>query len=194
MPESPTLQPVTVEDASQSKDDPLVRQTLEKMFEQSVGVPDSEKPPAESPINEGADNLAPFSDATTVPSIDLGIESPTTTKTTAAPAPTLDSSPPSAPRPQPIRVNGGVQQANLISVVQPVYPPEAKRARILGVVVLEAVIDKDGTVDNLKVITGHPLLIQAAIDAVKQWRYKPTLLNGELVPVVTTVTLNFTYK
>jgi len=146
------------------------------------------------PINEGADNLAPFSDATTVPSIDLGIESPTTTKTTVAPAPTLDSSPPSAPRPQPIRVNGGVQQANLISVVQPVYPPEAKRARILGVVVLEAVIDKDGTVDNLKVITGHPLLIQAAIDAVKQWRYKPTLLNGELVPVVTTVTLNFTYK
>jgi periplasmic protein TonB len=84
-----------------------------------------------------------------------------------------------------------VQQANLIRQVKPPYPPLAKQARIQGAVVLEAVISKQGGVENLRVISGHPLLIQAALDAVKQWKYKPTLLNGEPVEVVTTVTVNF---
>jgi protein TonB len=75
-----------------------------------------------------------------------------------------------------------------------VYPPLAKQARIQGVVLLEAVISKDGAIDNLRVISGHPLLTQAAIDAVKQWRYKPTLLNGEPVEVVTTITVNFAFS
>jgi protein TonB len=70
----------------------------------------------------------------------------------------------------------------------------AKQARIQGVVLLEAVISKDGAIDNLRVISGHPLLTQAAIDAVKQWRYKPTLLNGEPVEVVTTITVNFAFS
>jgi protein TonB len=91
-------------------------------------------------------------------------------------------------------VGGNVIAANLVSQVKPSYPPLAKQARIQGVVVLEAEISKEGTIDNLKVITGHPLLIQAAIDAVKQWRYKPTLLNGEPVPVVTTITVNFAFS
>src|SRR5207253_948949 len=98
--------------------------------------------------------------------------------------------PPRPPQPQRIRVGGNVQAANLLTQVKPVYPPLAKQACIQGVVVLEAEISKEGTIDNLKVITGHPLLIQAAIDAVKQWRYKPTQLNGEPVPVVTTITVN----
>ena len=85
-------------------------------------------------------------------------------------------------------------KVTLLRRVDPVYPPLAKQARIQGVVVLEAEISKEGTIDNLKVITGHPLLIQAAIDAVKQWRYKPTLLNGEPVPVVTTITVNFAFS
>jgi protein TonB len=71
------------------------------------------------------------------------------------------------------------------------YPPLAKQARIQGVVVLEAIINKQGSVENLRVINGHPLLIQSALDAVKQWKYKPTLLNGEPVEVVTQVTVNF---
>ena len=91
-------------------------------------------------------------------------------------------------------MGGNVQAANLQSQVKPVYPPLAKQARIQGVVVLEAEISKEGTIDNLKVISGHPLLIQAAIDAVKQWRYKPTQLNGEPVPVVTTITVNFAFS
>ena len=102
--------------------------------------------------------------------------------------------PPPPPPPQRVRVGGNVQAANLLSQVKPVYPPLAKQARIQGVVVLEAIISKEGTIDNLKVITGHPLLIQAAIDAVKQWKYKPTQLNGEPVEVVTTITVNFAFS
>jgi len=79
----------------------------------------------------------------------------------------------------------------LISQVTPNYPAVAKEAGIQGVVVLEAEISKQGAVENLSVISGHPLLIQAAIDAVKQWRYRPVLVNNEAVPVVTTVTVNF---
>lgn len=99
-----------------------------------------------------------------------------------------------APGPGPIRVGGNIQQQNLLQQIKPVYPPLAKQAQIQGVVVLEAEISKEGRVDNLKVITGHPLLIQAAIDAVKQWVYKPVLLNGEPVGVVTTITVNFSFQ
>jgi TonB family protein len=91
----------------------------------------------------------------------------------------------------PVRVGGNVAAANLIHSVEPVYPPLARQARIQGVVVLEVDITKDGKVGNLRVITGHPLLIQAAIDAVKQWEYTPLQLNGEAVEVVAPVTVNF---
>ena len=74
----------------------------------------------------------------------------------------------------------------------PVYPPLARQARIQGNVVLHAIIDKDGKVAQLEVISGHPLLVQSALDAVKQWRYKPTLLNGDPVEVDTTITVTFT--
>jgi protein TonB len=83
--------------------------------------------------------------------------------------------------------------ANRVSFVQPTYPPLARQARIQGVVILDAVIAKDGSVDELKVISGHPLLTGAAIDAVKQWKYKPTTLNGEPVEVQTTITVTFSF-
>jgi len=91
-----------------------------------------------------------------------------------------------------IRVGGGVQQNMVVSRVAPVYPPLAKQARIQGVVRLEAHIGRDGKVMNLTVISGHPLLVQAALDAVRQWVYKPTLLYGEAVEVITTIDVNFT--
>jgi len=94
--------------------------------------------------------------------------------------------------PGKIRVGGGVMQAKLISQARPVYPPEAKAARIQGVVRLSAVIGKDGTVQNLEVISGHPLLVPAALEAVQQWRYETTLLNGEPVEVMTQIDINFT--
>ena len=104
---------------------------------------------------------------------------------------TIASAPPPPP-PERIRVGGSVQSAKLAAQPKPIYPPLARQARIQGTVKLEADISKDGTIENLKVISGHPLLIQAALDAVKQWRYQPTLLNGVAVEVVTTIDVNFT--
>jgi protein TonB len=94
--------------------------------------------------------------------------------------------------PQRIRVGGNVQAANLIRKVTPVYPPLAKQARVQGTVRFTAIISKDGTIQQLQLVSGHPLLVQAAQDAVKQWLYKPTLLNGEPVEVVTQIDVNFT--
>lgn len=79
----------------------------------------------------------------------------------------------------------------LVHRVQPEYPPLARAARIQGAVVLQAVIAKDGTVEKLRLLSGHPMLAQAAIDAVRQWRYRPYLLNGEPVEVDTQITVNF---
>ena len=96
-----------------------------------------------------------------------------------------------APAVQRVRVSQGVTKGLLIYRVEPAYPPLAKQARIQGVVVMTALIDKGGNVQNLQVVSGHPLLAPAAIEAVKQWRYKPFLLNGQPVEVETTVTVNF---
>lgn len=99
--------------------------------------------------------------------------------------------PPPKAAPSRIRVGGNVQQAKLISQPRPMYPPLAKQARIQGTVRLQAIIAKDGSVIQLEVLAGHPLLVQAALDAVRQWRYQPTLLNGEPVEVVTMVDVVF---
>jgi protein TonB len=106
--------------------------------------------------------------------------------------------PPPAPKPKPvvndkpIRVGGNVSQANLIRQIKPSYPPLAKAARVQGTVKFEAVIAKDGTIQNLHLISGPPLLVQAAMQAVQQWQYRPTLLNNEPVEVITTIDVNFT--
>ena len=97
-----------------------------------------------------------------------------------------------AAAPQRIRVGGNVQQAKLVRQPKPNYPPLAKQARIQGVVHLQAIISKDGTIQKLEVIGGHPLLVPAALEAVKQWVYQPTLLNGEPVEVITQIDVNFT--
>jgi TonB family protein len=106
------------------------------------------------------------------------------------------SAPPTSTSPesgvQCIRVGGNVQAANLIKKVIPVYPPEAKNARIQGTVRFRVILNADGTVQNLQLVSGHPLLVRAARDAVQQWVYRPTLLNGEPVEVETTVDVNFT--
>ncbi len=95
---------------------------------------------------------------------------------------------------QRIRQGGQVTAANIISRITPQYPPLARQARISGTVKLHAIIAKNGTVQQLEVISGHPLLIQAALDAVRQWRYRPTLLNGEPVEVDTTIDVIFTLQ
>ena len=95
-------------------------------------------------------------------------------------------------RPQRVRTVEGVMADRLAKKVSPVYPAMARKARIQGVVVLQVEINKSGDVENLQVISGHPMFAGAAIDAVKQWEYKPYLLNGEPVDVETRVTVNFT--
>jgi TonB family protein len=98
--------------------------------------------------------------------------------------------PPSPP--DRIKVGGDMQQAKLVRQPRPTYPAEAKMARIQGVVKLTAVIGKDGTIIELAVTSGHPLLVPAALESVKQWVYQPTLLNGNPVEVATQIDVNFT--
>jgi protein TonB len=110
-------------------------------------------------------------------------------------APPPPPPPPAAKKeapPQRIKVGGNVQSAMIIRKTPPVYPQLAKSARVSGVVHLAAVISKDGTIQELHSLGGPALLIQAAMDAVKTWVYKPTMLNGEPVQVETTIDVNFT--
>jgi periplasmic protein TonB len=107
----------------------------------------------------------------------------------------LSATPVAVPKvatPQRVRVSSGVSQGLLVKRVQPNYPPLARQARIQGVVLLQATISKDGNIENLTLISGHPMLAPAAIEAVKQWKYRPYLLNGEPVEVDTQVQVNFT--
>ncbi len=107
-----------------------------------------------------------------------------------------DTQPPAPQSPKPVQqrqihVGGVVSVAKLIYQPKPAYPELARLTRTQGVVEFEAVIGKDGTIQELKVLRGHPLLVKAALDAVRQWRYQPTLLNGEPVEVLTEITVTF---
>jgi periplasmic protein TonB len=112
-------------------------------------------------------------------------------------APPVAPPPPPTPPPplkaSPIRVSV-LEKASLLHQVNPVYPPLARQTRVQGPVVLEATISKEGSIEQLKIISGHPLLTQAALDAVKQWKYRPVLLNGQPVDVITSITVNFTLQ
>lgn len=108
----------------------------------------------------------------------------------------LPSAPPPPPerKPEPpklVKVGGDVKQPKILFRVNPVYPQLAKITRTQGVVKLEGIISKSGAVVQLKVISGHPLLVKASLDAVVQWRYTPTLLNGEPVDVIAPIDVNF---
>jgi len=94
--------------------------------------------------------------------------------------------------PQRIRASQGAMTGMLDKKVEPIYPPLARQARIQGVVTLRAQISKSGDVVNLQLVSGHPMLAPAAIEAVKQWKYRPYLLNGDPVEVETDITVNFT--
>lgn len=90
----------------------------------------------------------------------------------------------------PLRISN-MKPGSLVHRVEPVYPAAARNARIQGPVVLEAVVSKEGAIENLRLISGHPLLVTAAIEAVRQWRYKPYILNEEAIEVETQITVNF---
>ena len=115
------------------------------------------------------------------------------------PAPGQPPPPPPPPPPAqqvdgraPLRVGGNIKPPRKVMDVKPVYPPDAQAAGVQGVVILEATIDTAGNIFEARILRGQPLLDQAALDAVKQWQFQPTMLNNELVPVIMTVTVNFT--
>lgn len=99
-----------------------------------------------------------------------------------------------SPMREPLRVGGTIGPPRKIHDVQPIYPQDAMDAKVQGVVIVECTIDPEGRVSDARVVRGIPLLDQAALDAVEQWRYTPTWLNGEAVPVMMTMTINFSLK
>jgi protein TonB len=104
-----------------------------------------------------------------------------------------DEPPPPPPAVQlaPVRIGGVIKPPRKIQEVAPAYPELARTARVSGVVIIEATIDEQGSVQDARVLRSIPLLDRAAIDAVRQWRFTPTVLNGQVIPVVMTVTVNF---
>jgi periplasmic protein TonB len=118
-----------------------------------------------------------------------GVLKPSEPEATPVAVPPPPPTPPAIPT--VLRIGGTLIEANELYKPSPVYPQLAKVAGVQGVVLLEAVISKEGSIKDVRVISGHPLLTQAAADAVRTWRYRPTLLNGEPVDVITTVTVSF---
>ncbi len=110
-----------------------------------------------------------------------------------APPPPLPLPPPPKKK-EPVRVGGNVQAAKLVHRVYPTYPEAARQARVSGTVILEVTVDEKGNVTGVRVLRGNQLLDKAAVDAVRQWKYSPTVLNGEAVPVIATVTVNFHFN
>ena len=102
--------------------------------------------------------------------------------------------PPPPPPPAPVRVGGNIKTPTKIKDRKPVYPPIAQSARVQGVVIIEATIGANGKVQDAKVLRSIPLLDAAALDAVREWEFTPTTLNGQPVPVIMTVTVNFTLQ
>ncbi len=117
------------------------------------------------------------------------------TATPVAPAPEppkIKPQPDQPDKPVRVKVGGAVRPPELVHYVKPAYPPLARQARIQGPVRLSAVLARNGAVTALQLVSGHPLLVQAALDAVRTWRYRPTMLNNEPVEVAMTIDVNFT--
>jgi protein TonB len=119
----------------------------------------------------------------------LGALPPPIAKPAVATAPVVKA--PEPPAERRIQVSGELQEAMLLVMVKPDYPLLAKEARIQGTVCLSAIIDKEGKIAELKVISGHPMLVGAAVAATKKWRYRPTLQGGAPVEVATQITVRF---
>jgi TonB family protein len=170
----PILAPSAIEAVKQWKYKPylLNGEPVEVETNVTVNFTLADKPPAEGVVGDMPGG---------VPEGEKGGLAPSTEGTATQPA-----------GPGPVRVSPGVEQGLVITKVPPQYPPEAKDAHIQGLVLMDVIVDKEGNVANVQLISGHPLLAPAAIDAVKQWKYKPYLLNETPVEVETQVHVNFT--
>lgn len=171
----------------------LVRTThhlfIEPVFRQPPNVPASILTDDSEPLATLSAGLA----GPAIPGATDGVPWGTGTGTSSMPklAPPKPAPVPEVTKHIPVRVGGVVQAAKIVRQVTPLYPPPARQARISGTVRIEAVIGRDGVIQSLQVVSGHPWLAQAALDAVRQWVYRPTLLNGEPVEVLTEIEVNF---
>jgi protein TonB len=105
----------------------------------------------------------------------------------------IPNAPPAAAQ-APVRVGGQIKAPEVLHRVEPRYPPVAQNAHVAGTVVLEAIVDKAGRVQSVRVLRGIPLLNESAVEAVKQWRYSPLMLNGQATPFILTVTVTFQFQ
>lgn len=142
-------------------------------------VAERPEPPPSGPLGPPVEGALPAG---------FGVDGALPGVTTASPPP---PPPPPVPEPRPVRAGGNIREPKKIVDVAPLYPRMAQDAQIQGVVILEAIIGIDGRVDRVRVLRSIPFLDDAAVAAVKQWRYTPTLLNGTPVPVLMTITVNF---
>jgi protein TonB len=110
------------------------------------------------------------------------------------PAPPPPPPPPVVAKASPVRVGGMIREPRLVKIVNPIYPKLAAKARVVGTVVLEATLSTDGSVEEIRVVSGHMLLVEAAIECVRQWKYEPTLLNGTPIPIILTAKVTFAYR
>jgi periplasmic protein TonB len=193
----PKLEPRSIDVFShrpQAADQPQPEAQTMSPFSAPQAIPDKiatiDEPPRATvgflPFSNTGNGINPF----------LSASEPTISGPGLAPPPPQPAPLPPVPsiKATPFRTGGQVQAANLIHQVNPVYPTLAKQTRTQGVVVMEAIISRDGSVESLRIVSGHPFLTQAAIDAVKQWKYRPTMLNGDPVDVITTITVTFTLQ
>jgi protein TonB len=151
----------------------------------------SAKAPIPKPLPAG-DLVAPLEAPTEIPTEDFGlVTGEVDTGVTGGALGGVEGGMPGAPAEEPIRVGGEVQPPKKLKDVRPEYPVTARNARVEGTVILEAVIDSRGMVADVRVLKSIPLLDEAAVEAVKQWRYQATMLNGEAVAILMTVTVNF---
>jgi protein TonB len=148
--------------------------------------PVSNLPPIDAPTGINPEKPAPeagWEDSKTPPGLIAG----DVDTRALAPPPVIK-----VPPPDPVRIGGTIRQPQKVHNVDPVYPAIAQAARVQGIVILEATLSPDGRISNARILRSIPLLDQAALDAVRQWQYTPTLLNGVPVPVIMTITVMFT--
>lgn len=193
MPLAPPPPPPPARTARPHVDRVVPRKFVPKQFTAPVTIPkdvpvivDAPAPLVDNPVIAGVPGGVPGGQANGVIG---GILS-------ALPGPPPPPPPPAkhiepAPTPEIVRVGGDVQAALLVREIEPDYPPLARQARIGGTVVMSAIIGKDGSVQDLKLVSGNPLLVESAMEAVKQWVYKPTILNGKPVEVGTEIDIRF---
>jgi periplasmic protein TonB len=163
--------------ASAPTSDPAIVLRPSTSFPVGKPSPDEDGPPQVGPSG-------PYAPGPSGPGSDVGLLNSLATAT----GPLMPAAP--AVRIAPIRISH-MSEGDVIRKVLPTYPPLARGARIQGQVILQAVISKQGTIENLRLVTGHPMLVPAAIEAVRQWRYRPYILNNDPVEVETQITVNF---